>query len=144
VTSQFIASIRFDNMSNRTTSVPSGYEGELRANTPDEVKGVLRQAEEAARQGVWVAGYVSHESAPAFDASLLVRQRSPDSFPGLPQAWFGLLASCITTPRRLARDEGHQGRALAGCSPPRRLRRQLVLRPGRAIRQSKSAHIDQH
>jgi hypothetical protein len=45
----------------------SGFEGELRADTIDEVQNVLRQAEEASRQGLWAASYLSCECAPAFD-----------------------------------------------------------------------------
>ncbi|MFA7269740.1 MAG: aminodeoxychorismate synthase component I [Sterolibacterium sp.] len=57
----------------------------LCATAPAEVRGVLRAVESRARSGAWVAGCVSYEAAPAFDAALRVR-------PGgdFPLAWFGV------------------------------------------------------
>jgi para-aminobenzoate synthetase/4-amino-4-deoxychorismate lyase len=85
-----------------TTTTLNVFEGELRASALDEVESVLRQAEDAARQGRWVAGYVSYEAAPAFDRRLSVRAR--DDQPGkLPFAWFGVFQSATTSRLSLPR-----------------------------------------
>lgn len=57
----------------------------LVATRLDEVREVVVEAEAAAEQGSWVAGFVAYEAAPAFDDALEVRE--PDS--DLPLAWFG-------------------------------------------------------
>ena len=62
----------------------------LCATTIAEVRGVLRAAEARARAGAWVAGVVSYEAAPAFDAALRVRGGS-----ALPLAWFGVFDAPI-------------------------------------------------
>lgn len=51
----------------------------LTARSPEEVAGVIQRAEQAARDGCWVAGFIAYESAPAFDRSLQVRQAPADS-----------------------------------------------------------------
>jgi para-aminobenzoate synthetase/4-amino-4-deoxychorismate lyase len=58
------------------------------AHTLAEVPAVLRAAEVAARNGLYAAGFVSYEAAPAFDSSLVVR----DGMPGLPLAWFAVFS----------------------------------------------------
>jgi len=50
-----------------------------------EVVPLLRWAEEATRQGRWVAGFLAYEAAPAFDAAL--DAHTPGHFP---LAWFGV------------------------------------------------------
>jgi aminodeoxychorismate synthase component I len=57
----------------------------LVATRIEEVRGVLREVEAAAAAGLWAAGYVSYEAAPAFDSALQVRAGHV-----LPLAWFGL------------------------------------------------------
>lgn len=57
----------------------------LRASSHDEVAGVLMRAEAAAKQGYYVAGYVSYEAASAFDPAL--DHHAPG---GLPLAAFGV------------------------------------------------------
>jgi para-aminobenzoate synthetase / 4-amino-4-deoxychorismate lyase len=64
---------------------------ELVAWTIDEVCSVIARAEDAARAGRWVAGFVAYEAAPALDRALVVRAPRPGSaFAGLPLAWFGV------------------------------------------------------
>ncbi len=66
---------------------------ELVATRPAEVARVLDDAEAEARDGRWVAGFVTYEAAPALDAALTVRPRPPGSpFEALPLAWFGVFA----------------------------------------------------
>lgn len=47
---------------------------------------VLREVEAAARRGLWAAGWVTYEAAPAFDPALLTH----DDAGGLPLLWFGI------------------------------------------------------
>ena len=60
----------------------------LVAESPGEVPGVLGKVEEAARAGLYAAGYVAYEAAPAFDPALAVRAGAK-----VPPAWFGLFDS---------------------------------------------------
>ena len=55
------------------------------ARSVEEVRPALRRVERAAAGGMYAAGFVAYEAAPAFDSSLVVR-------PGgeLPLLWFGL------------------------------------------------------
>ncbi len=59
----------------------------LVALAQDEVIPVLRAVQEAANSGLYAAGYVAYEAAPAFDPAFGVR---PDV--ALPLAWFGLFS----------------------------------------------------
>ena len=103
--------VRFDNMRDRTSSLLLGYEGELRAEKLDDVVGVLEGAEEAAHRGLWAAGFVSYDAAPAFDSGLAVSSRFDVSRPNTPLAWFGLYRECAVTPLRLPRGNGSLARA---------------------------------
>jgi len=68
------------------------------AYTLDEVVPLLRTAEAAARQGMWVALAISYEAAPAFDPALEVRP-SPD----FPLAWMaGFEAPLSTDPKSIS------------------------------------------
>ncbi len=93
-------------MRERTSSILSGFEGELRAETIEEVVGVVEGADEAPRQGLWAAGYVAYECAPAFDSGLAVHSRDPEVSGNVPLAWFGLYREYATTPLRLPRASG--------------------------------------
>jgi para-aminobenzoate synthetase / 4-amino-4-deoxychorismate lyase len=71
------------------------------ARTLDEVIPLIRSAEEAARNGSWVALALSYEAAPAFDSALTVRAGSD-----FPLAWMGVFpeptsGGVSTTPSRL-------------------------------------------
>ncbi|MDP2170616.1 MAG: chorismate-binding protein [Rhodocyclaceae bacterium] len=74
----------------------------LSAATPDEVPGVLAEAERQARAGRWVAGWVAYEAAPAFDPALRVR---PSAGP-LPLAAFAVYAAPDTPAKMAAADDG--------------------------------------
>ena len=56
----------------------------LVAESIDQVRDVIREAERCAHRGAWVAGFVSYDAAPAFDAVFRTRR---DEFP---LAWFGV------------------------------------------------------
>ncbi len=61
------------------------------ARTLDDVIPALREVEEATRAGLWAAGYVSYEAAPAFDPALPVRTPEPrEPFRHMPLVSFGL------------------------------------------------------
>lgn len=55
----------------------------LIADRPDQVVGVIRSAEAAARSGNWVVGYLSYDAAPGLDHHLATPGRSDE-----PLAWF--------------------------------------------------------
>ena len=57
----------------------------LCADSPADVRATIRAAERCARDGAWVAGFVSYEAAPAFDPAHRVHPSG-----GLPLAWFGV------------------------------------------------------
>lgn len=61
-----------------------------------EVVPLLGEIEAGTAEGLWAAGFLAYEAAPAFDAALRVHPRGK-----LPLAWFGL----FTAPRHLAGDE---------------------------------------
>ncbi|MFI5035302.1 MAG: aminodeoxychorismate synthase component I [Acidimicrobiales bacterium] len=95
--------VRFDDLRAGTSTLLNGFGEELRAREVSEVRAVVRAAERAARQGWWVAGFLSYESAPAFDPGLEVRgETSFDS--ELPLAWFGLYATGDNIPLDLPRE----------------------------------------
>jgi para-aminobenzoate synthetase/4-amino-4-deoxychorismate lyase len=57
----------------------------LCATTNDGVREVLAEAERAARDGLWVAGYLTYEAAAAFDQALVVKDSDTEFL-----AWFGV------------------------------------------------------
>lgn len=98
-----LPSVRFDNVRERTTTFLSGFVGELRADEPGDVTRVLASAEQSARQGLWVGGFVAYEAAPAFDAGLRVKQRAHRVGERVPLAWFGLFREGVTSQLSLPR-----------------------------------------
>jgi para-aminobenzoate synthetase/4-amino-4-deoxychorismate lyase len=103
VSDNFVPSVRFDNMRDFTTTRLEGFDGALRADALDDVTEVLARAERAARQGRWVAGFVSYEAASAFDPGLLVHMREHDQLGRVPFAWFGMFRAGTTRPLSLPR-----------------------------------------
>jgi para-aminobenzoate synthetase/4-amino-4-deoxychorismate lyase len=75
----------------------SGLVEVLEATSIDEVVEVLAAAEEAVTSGLWVAGFVTYEAAPAFDSALVVTNRDGTRFQGLPLAWFSVWKSRVPT-----------------------------------------------
>ncbi|HKP72868.1 MAG TPA: chorismate-binding protein, partial [Pyrinomonadaceae bacterium] len=57
----------------------------LAADSVDEVRDCLRAVQRASDEGLYAAGYVAYEAAPAFDRSLVVRGRAMR-----PLLWFGI------------------------------------------------------
>jgi para-aminobenzoate synthetase/4-amino-4-deoxychorismate lyase len=68
----------------------------LAAHRLEEVTEVVARATEAARQGLWAAGFLTYEAAPAFDPAFVTRAAG-----ALPLVWFGLFEK----PRRVALEE---------------------------------------
>lgn len=63
------------------------------ATEPARVAEVLAAAEDAARRGRWVAGFVSYEAAAGLDSTLPVAARPTDHpLSGLPLVWFAAFA----------------------------------------------------
>ncbi|GMQ98881.1 MAG: aminodeoxychorismate synthase component I [Acidimicrobiia bacterium] len=84
---------RFDDVPSGESFVLTDPVGVLVAHGVDEVAQVVAEASGAAAEGNWVAGYVAYEAAPAFDASLAVRQTRDG-----PLAWFGVFGSREAVP----------------------------------------------
>ena len=71
---------------NRERLEPAPPRRVIAAHRLEEVRPALREAEQAAADGAWVAGFVAYEAAPAFDAALVTRpHRGP-----VPLLWFGV------------------------------------------------------
>jgi para-aminobenzoate synthetase/4-amino-4-deoxychorismate lyase len=82
---------------------------EFVARTPAEVPGTLHAAEDAARQGRWVAGFVGYEAAAGLDSALTVRpRRDDDPLAGLPLVWFAAFARHLPVPPVDAADHASQ------------------------------------
>ena len=60
----------------------------LIAESVEQVRGIIRDAESHARNGAWVLGFVSYEAALAFDSRFTVQSNSE-----FPLAWFGVFDS---------------------------------------------------
>ncbi len=103
MTTTSIPTVRFDNMRDFTTTTMHGFVEEIRADAIDGVEGALNEAEAAARDGRWVAGYVSYEAAPAFDRGLQVRAPDHELSGRVPLVWFGVFRSATTKPLTLPR-----------------------------------------
>lgn len=64
----------------------------LQAHAPSEVRAVLRAVEAATTRGLYAAGFVSYEAAPAFDEAHEVRGGGT-----LPLAWFGIYRAPVVS-----------------------------------------------
>lgn len=62
----------------------------IAANTIEEVQPCFQLIQEAVNDGYYAAGYVSYESAPAFDRAFSVNQN-----PNMPLLWFGIFSEPI-------------------------------------------------
>ncbi len=65
------------------------------ARTLEEVLPALAEIEAAASRGLYAAGFLSYEAAPAFDAALKVREPAAGAPPLL---WFGIYREPVTPP----------------------------------------------
>ncbi|HWF50062.1 MAG TPA: chorismate-binding protein [Solirubrobacteraceae bacterium] len=98
---------RFDDLSGGGESLLlSEPSHEFVARAPGQVAGVLRAAEEAARSGQWVAGFVTYEAAPGLDPSLpALSWTAEHPLANLPLAWFAAFRHRqALEPARLVRD----------------------------------------
>jgi para-aminobenzoate synthetase/4-amino-4-deoxychorismate lyase len=98
---------RFDDLSGGGESMLlSEPSHEFVARAPGQVAGVLRAAEQAARSGQWVAGFVTYEAAPGLDPSLpALAWAAEHPLSGLPLAWFAAFSRRqVLEPARLLRD----------------------------------------
>jgi para-aminobenzoate synthetase/4-amino-4-deoxychorismate lyase len=62
----------------------------MRATQPAEVRSALEEADAAVRGGMYAAGFIAYEAAPAFDPALAVNE----PVAGLPLLWVALYESC--------------------------------------------------
>jgi para-aminobenzoate synthetase/4-amino-4-deoxychorismate lyase len=72
----------------------------IEANALEDVRPALGRVERAAAEGLYAAGFVSYEAAPAFDRALRVRQKSE-----VPLLWFAL----FDAPADALREESSPG-----------------------------------
>ena len=71
--------------------VLTGAQDVVVARELDDVVAALRAVQDAVAGGLWAAGFVAYEAAPALDDALAVRRRPLDGpFSGLPLVWFSL------------------------------------------------------
>jgi para-aminobenzoate synthetase/4-amino-4-deoxychorismate lyase len=76
---------RFDDLADGSAFVLTGPLASHAAASLDQVRDVIAAAVEAAREGLWVAGYIEYGAAPAFDPALEALHD-----PTVPYAWFGV------------------------------------------------------
>lgn len=67
------------------------------ATTPDAVVGALAAVDDACAAGLWAAGFVTYDAAPAFDPAFLVPGPGHDA-DALPLVWFGLYEAPLPSP----------------------------------------------
>ena len=65
----------------------------ISAHRVENVRPALREAEQAAARGAWVAGLVAYEAAPAFDPALVTRAHAG----AVPLVWFGVFDPPVST-----------------------------------------------
>ena len=92
----------------------------VEARQPADVLAKLQTVEQAVQGGLYAAGFISYEAAPAMDAALWTH--SPGE---LPLLWFGLFRRMGRSRRSPARPAGQLlGRSLAALGHPRAIRRE--------------------
>ncbi|MDQ2730737.1 MAG: aminodeoxychorismate synthase component I [Armatimonadota bacterium] len=64
----------------------------ITAHTEDEVRPALRAVQQAAASGLYAAGYIAYEAAPAFDPAFGVCPQPT----ALPLLWFGIFSAPVT------------------------------------------------
>src|ERR1700677_3889627 len=90
--------VRFDDLSPGGESFQlDGFVSELVATSPHQVIKALAEIEEASRDGLWAAGYLAYEAAPAFDPTMIVKPDLQHSARA-PLLWFGLFRSRTRVP----------------------------------------------
>ncbi|MBN2308782.1 MAG: aminodeoxychorismate synthase component I [Candidatus Hydrogenedentes bacterium] len=73
---------------------PTGLVDIVSAASADEVAGCVGRVEKAVGTGLYAAGYIAYEAAPAFNRDLAVHHVK-----GAPALWFGLYKDLLATPR---------------------------------------------
>ena len=90
----------------------------LLAQRPADVLPVMRAVERRVRnEGLYAAGFVTYDAAPAFDDALRVRHRTiGDPFEDLPLAWFGIYRHRTDVEPLRRRESGPSGYGLSAWS----------------------------
>jgi para-aminobenzoate synthetase/4-amino-4-deoxychorismate lyase len=87
----YVSHVRFDFADEHGTRCTIRFDRPLRAivaQSLEEVRPAMREVDRAIGQGLYAAGFVSYEAAPAFDSALTVGDRTE-----LPLVWFGVFAA---------------------------------------------------
>jgi para-aminobenzoate synthetase / 4-amino-4-deoxychorismate lyase len=105
---------RFDDLRprHRRSFQLDGPRRTIAAHSLDDVGDVLASVDRLVREGNWVAGWVSYEAAPAFDAAMTVKAVDGSAFADLPLAWFAVYPT-----RRRADDTPGRDYRLGGWQP---------------------------
>ncbi len=96
---------RFDDRRSGRSTVCRDPDAVISAWTLDGVRSVVARAEELARRGNWVYGFVSYEAAPAFDPALRVRGYAGAG--SIPLCWFAAVAPDHVSHTDARLDPGH-------------------------------------
>ncbi len=104
---------RFDDAERRESFVLSGPLEAFPARSVDEVRDVLDAAAQAAREGAWVAGYVTYEAAGALGPGYATREPAGPSYP----AWFGVFSERRAVPMAVHDPRAAGGYAVSKWSP---------------------------
>jgi para-aminobenzoate synthetase/4-amino-4-deoxychorismate lyase len=75
-----------------------GFSGVVTTTEVAEVAEVLESVEQATAGGLWAAGFLCYEAAPAFDPAFRVRPPDGGVAGRCPLAWFGLFEECLPVP----------------------------------------------
>ena len=81
--------VRFDDRRRGQSFSFSDLHGVVEARSLDEVVPAFQQVEDRVAAGLWAAGFVSYEAAPAFDRALTVRENGLEDAQ-IPLLWFAL------------------------------------------------------
>ncbi len=107
--------LRFDFVDSEGHAAPLVFERPERvieARRIEDVRAVLDKAAAAQASGRFVAGFVSYEAAPAFDAALVTRAPS-----ALPLVWFGVFAAPTSNVDSGATDAARPAPSIAPIAP---------------------------
>ena len=88
--------------------------GIVSASSTGEVRAAIASVDRSVREGLWAAGFVTYEAAPAFDPAFRVRGR-PEG--GLPLAWFALFERAEEVEPLDAVPDPLEGHDLSGWEP---------------------------
>lgn len=115
-----VPSARFDDLSQGREHAFElhGHRGTIVAHAIEDVVPALEAVVAASRSGLWSAGFVAYDAAPAFDPELQVRHRRlGDPLPDLPLVWFATFEERIAVAPFQPRATLPAGYTVSGWTP---------------------------